>query len=49
MNAECVVLFEKILERVMASKHPSEDTDEIFGLIGFKRILIQDIRFKKKN
>ena len=42
MNDECVVFFQRILERVMASKHPSEDTDEIFGLNGFGRILIQD-------
>jgi len=41
MNDECVVFFEKILERVMASWHPSEKTDEISGLNGFKRILIQ--------
>ncbi len=42
MNDECVVFFEKILARVMASKHSSGDTDEISGLSGFKRILIQD-------
>jgi len=42
MNDECVIFFEKILEKVMASKYPSEDIDEISGSDGFKRILIQD-------
>ena len=42
MSDECVVFFEKILARVMAAKYTSEDMDEIFGLNGFRRILIQD-------
>lgn len=42
MNDECIVFFEKILERVMASKYSSENTNEISGLNRFNRILIQD-------
>ncbi len=42
MNDRCVAFFEKFLERVIVSKYFSEDTDEISGLNGFKRILVQD-------
>lgn len=42
MNDECLMFFEKVLEKVMASKYPFENTDEISGLNGFKRILVQD-------
>ncbi len=42
MNDECVMFFEKVLERVMVSKHPFENTDEVSGMNGFKRIPVQD-------
>ncbi len=42
MNNECVVFFEKILERVMVTKYFPEKTDEISGQNGFSRILVQD-------
>ena len=42
MNDGCVAFFEKFLERVIVSKYFSENTDEISGLNGFKRILVQD-------
>ncbi|MDM8557131.1 transposase [Desulfococcaceae bacterium HSG7] len=42
MNNECVVFFEKILERVMISKYFPEKTDEISGQNGFSRIPVRD-------
>lgn len=41
-NDNCVPFFEKVLERVIISKYPFGNMDEVSGLNGFKRILIQD-------
>ncbi len=42
MNDNCVFFFEKVLERAILSKCSIENTDEVSGLNGFKRILVQD-------
>ncbi len=42
MNDECVIFFEKFLERVIESKHFYQNTDELLGFNDFKRIPVQD-------